>query len=111
MDLEKFKQMLTDNRLENLRILCPNCHSQTETYCGAKKKKKQRGKYYCQHCGKEKKTNSKLCPQCIRIIYPAKEKIEWPSNEELRDRLKNTSYRQLGRELGVSDNAIRKRLR
>jgi hypothetical protein len=24
----------TDNRLENLRLLCPNCHSQTETYCG-----------------------------------------------------------------------------
>ena len=24
-----------DNRLENLRFLCPNCHSQTETYCGA----------------------------------------------------------------------------
>jgi hypothetical protein len=23
-----------DWRLENLRILCPNCHSQTETYCG-----------------------------------------------------------------------------
>lgn len=23
----------TDNRLENLRILCPNCHSQTETWC------------------------------------------------------------------------------
>jgi len=22
-----------DNRLENLRLLCPNCHSQTETYC------------------------------------------------------------------------------
>lgn len=24
----------TDNRLENLRILCPNCHAQTETWCG-----------------------------------------------------------------------------
>ena len=24
----------TDNRLENLRMLCPNCHSQTETYGG-----------------------------------------------------------------------------
>jgi hypothetical protein len=24
----------TDNRLENLRFLCPNCHSQTPTYCG-----------------------------------------------------------------------------
>ncbi len=23
-----------DNRLENLQLLCPNCHSQTETYCG-----------------------------------------------------------------------------
>ena len=23
----------TDNRLENLRILCPNCHSQTRTFC------------------------------------------------------------------------------
>ena len=23
-----------DHRLENLRLLCPNCHSQTETYCG-----------------------------------------------------------------------------
>ena len=22
-----------DNRLENLRFLCPNCHSQTETFC------------------------------------------------------------------------------
>ena len=24
----------TDNRLENLRILCPNCHALTETWCG-----------------------------------------------------------------------------
>ena len=22
-----------DNRVENLRLLCPNCHSQTETFC------------------------------------------------------------------------------
>lgn len=25
-----------DNRLENLRFLCPNCHSQTDTYCKPK---------------------------------------------------------------------------
>lgn len=24
----------TDNRIENLRFLCPNCHAQTDTYCG-----------------------------------------------------------------------------
>ncbi len=23
----------TDNRLENLRVLCSNCHSQTDTWC------------------------------------------------------------------------------
>jgi|SRR5271157_2697029 len=28
----------TDCRKENLRKLCPNCHSQTETYCGRNKK-------------------------------------------------------------------------
>lgn len=26
-----------NNQLENLRILCPNCHSQTTTYCGRNK--------------------------------------------------------------------------
>jgi Zn finger protein HypA/HybF involved in hydrogenase expression len=28
----------TDNRLENLRVLCPNCHAQTHTYCGRNRK-------------------------------------------------------------------------
>lgn len=27
----------TDNRLENLRILCPNCHALTDTWCGRKR--------------------------------------------------------------------------
>lgn len=29
-----------DNRIENLRFLCPNCHSQTETYAGKNKRNK-----------------------------------------------------------------------
>lgn len=28
-----------NNTLENLRILCPNCHSQTDTYCGKNNKR------------------------------------------------------------------------
>ena len=28
-----------DNRLDNLRLLCPNCHSQTETFAGKNKKR------------------------------------------------------------------------
>ena len=28
-----------DHRIENLRFLCPNCHSQTDTYAGKNKSK------------------------------------------------------------------------
>lgn len=35
----------TDNRIENLRLLCPNCHAQTETFCrGLKPNKNTRAK-------------------------------------------------------------------
>ena len=34
-----------NNNLENLQILCPNCHSQTENYCGSANVNKT--KYYC----------------------------------------------------------------
>lgn len=31
-----------DHRLENLRMLCPNCHSQTDTYAARNRKRKPR---------------------------------------------------------------------
>jgi hypothetical protein len=34
----------TDNRLENLRILCPNCHSQTTTWCGRNRRRSPTGR-------------------------------------------------------------------
>lgn len=33
LELDHINGKNTDNRLENLRLLCPNCHSQTMTYC------------------------------------------------------------------------------
>lgn len=32
-----------DNRIENLRMLCPNCHSQTETFASRNRRKKRSG--------------------------------------------------------------------
>ena len=49
-----------DNRIENLQILCPNCHTQTENY-GTKNIKKHN---HCADCGKEIAIESKWCPKC-----------------------------------------------
>jgi hypothetical protein len=37
LDLDHINGNNRDNRLQNLRYLCPNCHSQTDTYKGRNK--------------------------------------------------------------------------
>ena len=32
----------TNNEFNNLLILCPNCHAQTDNYCSKKKKKNKK---------------------------------------------------------------------
>ena len=39
-ELDHVNGINTDNRLENLRILCPNCHSQTHSFRGKNKNSK-----------------------------------------------------------------------
>ena len=39
LELEHINGDTSDNRLENLTLLCPNCHSQTDTYAGRNAKK------------------------------------------------------------------------
>ncbi|RTL07669.1 HNH endonuclease [Candidatus Dependentiae bacterium] len=36
LQLDHVNGQASDNRLENLRLLCPNCHSQTPTFSGRK---------------------------------------------------------------------------
>ena len=50
-------------------------------------------------------TNS-IAPFCGSSI-----KIDWPSIETLKEMLTALNYSQLGRQLGVSDNAIRKHIK
>lgn len=111
-----------NNQIENLRILCPNCHSQTDSFCG-KKKKKQRIKAErkvrktikinkCIFCNSEyeaKDKNQKYCSyECHKKSL---RRIERPSKEQLIAEVSQSSYVQVGKKYGVSDNAIRKWLK
>ena len=49
-----------DNRLENLRFLCPNCHSQTDTYSGRNNKRQK----LCMDCKTPILRPRKYCINC-----------------------------------------------
>lgn len=51
----------TNNSIENLQMLCPNCHSQTENYCGMANKSNNT---VCPICGCNKSHNAKCCIKC-----------------------------------------------
>lgn len=64
--------------------------------------------FLCLQCGAQTKAANRLCVKCG---HQKQEKINWPSNEELLARLESSNYTRLAKELGVSDNAIRNRLK
>jgi len=97
----------SDNRIENLRILCPNCHAQTETFKG------KSGRYttppkVCETCGVTIQRRSTRCPGCASRNRPSK--IIWPVATDLAMEVTRTSYRAVGTRLGVSDSAVKKHL-
>ncbi|HET9893731.1 MAG TPA: HNH endonuclease [Streptosporangiaceae bacterium] len=99
-----------DNRLANLRLLCPNCHSQTETYAGRAKPVASQVK--CQFCLHMNRALARRCGNCSRwFIKPTRsDKIAWPEPDELQRMIAMSTLVAVGKELGVSDTAVRKRL-
>ena len=91
-----------DNRLENLRILCPNCHTQTETHSG-KRFRKTRVAKKCVDCSVDvKAVGSVRCLQCSRnfSINSAKERV--PSIDILYQECKETSLNAVVRKYGIN---------
>lgn len=96
----------TDNRIENLQILCPNCHSQTENYCG-QANKVEREKHYCEDCGRELKSDKSR--YCLSCASKRRKKIQVTKDEFVVLLKKNNCNRSsVAEELGVSETAIRK---
>ncbi len=109
-----------DNRIENLRIVCPNCAATLDTHCGRKNRidsprecalcgesfvpryKKQR--YCSQACG-TKHDNRNRKPK------PTARKVSRPPYEQLIAEIRSTNYSAVGRKYGVTDKAVRKWIR
>lgn len=62
-------------------------------------------KNYCPNCGCEIMKKSSFCVKCSG---KNNRKVERPSKELLLEKIYNSSFLAVGREYGVSDNAIRK---
>lgn len=93
-----------NNSLSNLQILCPNCHSQTDNYCGNANKKEKVNT--CKDCGKPITDAATYCSSCMHLHT---RRVERPSEEELLNKYAELgSMTALGKFYGVSDNAARK---
>ena len=94
-----------NNNLNNLKVLCPNCHALTDNFAGKKNKKKHN--LFCKDCGKEisKWSKSGLCCSCAR---KKQRKVERPSIEILEKLLEKHSMESIGRMYGVSGRTIKK---
>lgn len=107
-----------DNSLDNLQILCSNCHSLAHEYSNTKGKpessidtillkKRVKEVGHCKQCGKELTNSQKIyCSQECAHLNVSK----IPQKNELIDKLNefNWNKTKTGKYFGVSDNAIRK---
>lgn len=112
--LDHINGVNNDNRLKNLRIVCPNCNATLDTHCSKNRKIKNRfiqKKDVKPINAKEKRKKTPEQNKKYRkptIKKPRPRKVELPSLDLLQEMIKRYSYVEVGRRFGVSDNAVRK---
>jgi hypothetical protein len=121
--LDHANGVATDNRLENLRIVCPNCAATFETHCG--RNAPICTARACKRCGREFRPRAARQNYCSRecgvhwdrgpvlrgVAKPERRKVVRPSYAALVAEVEQLGFSAVGRKYGVSDNAIRKWIR
>lgn len=109
LQIDHINGVHNDNRLENLRLLCPNCHSQTESFSGKKNRKpdsqnaKRRARaaiYASSKCRGE--------PTWRNQPRPGARKVVWPTKDELSQLVWKIPTMKISKQFGVSDKAVEK---
>lgn len=96
--LDHINGIHNDHRKENLRFICPNCHSQTDTYAG------KQLKTICKGCRiKKGNPNNPLCVTCNAI---SRRKANRPSKEELHKLVWEMPTTHIAKKFNVTDKAI-----
>jgi hypothetical protein len=115
--LDHVNGVRNDNRLENLRIVCPNCAAGLETHCGRARRTLERTRE-CLRCGKSFRPKYRDNRYCSRTCgqrstrgstgpRPNRRKVERPPHDRLLREIRSLGWSAVGRKYGVSDNAIR----
>lgn len=118
LQMDHINGVRDDNRVTNLRLVCPNCHTQTETYAGRLTYDERQSritctgrvgpkKRSCRECGGPATRQSKtgLCQRCNGVL---RRKVLRPPLELLQIEIARTSYSAVGRKYGVTGNTVRK---
>jgi hypothetical protein len=98
-----------NNCLENLMIICPNCHSQTNNFRGRSNRDVPKPINYCQDCGRQISRSSKRCLSCAsKHRLPANVKIDMTVEEFLEYKKQGLSNTAIAGIYNVTEAAIRK---
>lgn len=107
MVLDHINGVNNDNRPENLRMLCPNCNSQQDTFAGKNNKGKvsriPKVMLFCEGCGKplSEKRRTDRCSSCVK-----KNSVKFLVPDSLERDIDVLGIRGASRKYGVTHTTV-----